>query len=211
MAGKNGKNVVPLPDLGERRARAEHVIYEIKMFRGVLHEARKCNLTDCSTVSNALVESFLLHTRVLFDFFWPFTTKPDGQIAATAREDDLVAHDFFAHEDESLRGPIAKDWSSNLAAARDILDPMHRAIDKHLAHLTTKRLGRTEEERQWFFGAIAAAMESVIGEFVAQVPEADALGFAGLTPAGPSGPPATSDDRGPVGATGMAWPPGGSR
>ena len=85
------------------------------------------NLCGTSTdryAENAYLESFLIHARIIIDFF------RGGQ-----REDDLSCSDFDDRDGERIE-----------AISIDILPELKHKIHKHLAHLTKLRL---DEKPLW--------------------------------------------------------------
>lgn len=92
-----------------------HVLYEIEMFLALPIP------TDPGMVSNALAESFLIHTRNLCDFF----EKP-------REKDDIVSSDYGF--DQSKLG---------------VPDEIDLRFDKSLAHLTYSRLRFNGETKKW--------------------------------------------------------------
>ena len=91
---------------------AEHVVYEHRMCKWAAGEVDR---HDPGGLHNALVEAYLLHARVLTEFF---RSSPGG--------DDVVAHHYV------------KDWNGgpDITEAEQVI----RAINKRMAHLTLYRL-----------------------------------------------------------------------
>jgi len=112
----------------------------------------------------AFLESYLLHARVLHDFFYK-----------TQSRDDIVAEHFVG------------GWDGLKPALHSYLatDDRRNRLDKSLAHLTLKRLEYDRGEKRWDVDAIKEAIEtpmqvfreSLIGErkpwFEDWKPEAD--------------------------------------
>ncbi|MEP7289628.1 MAG: hypothetical protein ABI947_28085 [Chloroflexota bacterium] len=75
---------------------------------------------------NALLESFLIHARVLIFFFYP----PKGSI----HDDDVLAKCFFATNTEW------QNWESAVLSTREnFLKNMRIEANKRVAHLSTHR------------------------------------------------------------------------
>jgi len=104
----------------------------------------------------ALLESLLLHTRVLHDFFYK-PRNPNNPRTA----DDVIASDFVTFW-ESLR-PSKGDYIGNA-------DRKER-LDKALAHLTLRRVEYDSNEKQWNVDAIEAAIGNAIKIFLHNLPD----------------------------------------
>jgi hypothetical protein len=147
---------------------AAKVAYEIRMFRHDYEKLAQLQVdtrnilpgdvmprvgTGISTEevrdASAFVESFLLHARVLRDFFCRERLKPD----------DVIASDFVA---EWARPP-ASDYSY-ITAQKD-------RLDKALAHLTTTRVRYDSEGKLWDVVTMRREMEPMIGRFLAKLPD----------------------------------------
>ena len=117
---------------------AEHVQYEIDMFRKCFKEWRA--LEEGSANWNSALENALLHFRVLREFFcsqqpkWP---------------DDVIAAQYVAPA--GWRAPVDP-----------ILDETKEDVDKRLAHLTLRRL---KAVTAWKRGEMEAAVERLIKFF----------------------------------------------
>src|SRR6266853_1327643 len=122
----------PTPSAGPNAAlpECEHLEYEIRMLyytgEALLKRDPKYAIEDL----NALLESFAIHCRSLFNFFYR-----DG------KKDDIVAEKFF-------------DPQTNWASARPIetslphLQCAAKRTDKEIAHLTETRLAMIGTESQ---------------------------------------------------------------
>jgi hypothetical protein len=157
---------------------AKKVAYEFEMFQFLCNylqpESRECatlapgHVTYVGTgwggdkqrrLTCALLESFLLHTRVLHDFFYKKRTR-----------DDVIASDFVP-DWERVRPPLDPYLS----------DPDRRTrLDKALAHLSLKRVEYEVREKKWNVDAICAAIEAPMKRFLASLsPEVGAWFKAG--------------------------------
>jgi hypothetical protein len=128
----------PLEDLQNIR---KDLDYEIAMFRTASRVLHFKLLGSEGFFHNAILESFLLHTRNLIDFFF-------GKDV----DDDVVATHFLDHPKEIMKP--------------DVLD-ISRKINKKLAHLTWTRI--KEEKTEWQITEIATAMNTIIDQFEASV------------------------------------------
>ncbi len=111
------------------KAMAGHVVYEQRMWDWARQVVDVTPIT--SPEHNASVEAFLLHSRVLAEFFTARNPKPD----------DVVAADYVS------------DWTAD----DDIraLDQAQKSIHKRLAHLSTLRLDDSvQDQRVWSDNAI---------------------------------------------------------
>jgi hypothetical protein len=94
---------------------AEHYVYEIKMLRTayqLLSHAKEQGR------ANALIEVFVLHARVLIDFF-----------DSTPRRDDAVA------------GHFTRTGTFTATATKSIRRSLRKRISKQIVHLTYSRVG----------------------------------------------------------------------
>ena len=98
-----------------------------------------------TVMSNAQIESFMVHLRNLIEFL--FTRKPG--------DTDVAAVDFCA--------PGA--W--NPAITQSLIDARQR-VNKELAHLTTDRISGSSLKKQWDFARLAQELRSHLRDFVAQ-------------------------------------------
>ena len=97
------------------------------MLNGVAGEIPNSNK---KIVHDALVESFVLHARVLIDFLYGYPNK-DPQ------KRDIIARDFF---------DSSNSWPSELP--EDLKEVKKRA-DKLAAHLTRDRIVQYRSDKGW--------------------------------------------------------------
>jgi hypothetical protein len=131
-----------------RRRAARHVAYELGSLRETLHFVR-----GKSYVSRAMLESYLVHTRNLIEFFFDGATKGamlpkdfgarsgrDGSMRALRQEiSQLLSHLTWARVDIHELRP--QDWSySRLSKTFDAIRAKAVAFMAELP----------EEERVWF-------------------------------------------------------------
>lgn len=91
---------------------------------------------------SAMLESLLLHTRVLIDFF---SDKKDS--------DNLIASDFV------------DAWNKSLITQCVYLNKRKPRLNKAVAHLAAMRVEYETDEKQWEITTIHAEMEKVIDQF----------------------------------------------
>lgn len=130
---------------------SRHVLYEFAMLR----ETRRGIQDGLASVwlANAVLESFLLHFRSLVDFLY----KPP------TRGDDILACQFFSSEGQ---------WEPPQGDLEKALKDAQCRAHKHLAHLTDKRCGLSQGERNWdFIFPLAQDMERVFESFLAAAPK----------------------------------------
>ena len=151
-------SVNPIPVLqkdehGLREMARRHVSYEIKMLRE-LAAALQGKGVGPRTMRNALLESFLVHYRNLFDFFYP-------EFPSRRRlPHDVSASDYL---------PDRKRWRKK----RPEMDRKQSAENRErvnclLAHLTLRRL--KYKNRSWPDKKMTGIIESLVEEFVKELP-----------------------------------------
>lgn len=102
-------------------------------------------------LDNALLDSYLLHSRVLYAFFCtpPSNKKdPDGDL------DDVSASQFF--DDPTL-------WDTAKASLFPKMKDQNKLIHKHLAHLTYTRVGI---KYPWNITEIHSEFKAAFAEFI---------------------------------------------
>ncbi|MBI3476089.1 MAG: hypothetical protein HY010_10180 [Acidobacteria bacterium] len=123
----------------------EHLLYEVQMFQWMT----KTLLTKSSEFEAlercALIESFAIHLRNLFEFFYH----------QSPRDTDVVAADYF-DDPASWNGTP----SPVLVAAR-------KRADKEVSHLTLQRKDAADLDKNWPIGAYFNEMRSTVQEFIA--------------------------------------------
>jgi hypothetical protein len=118
MWGKKKQPPRKRPSDEELRALSEHVSYEWGMLLGT---AGKILLTPTEDMveHNGRVESFLLHMRQIYEFF--YRDEP-------SRDTDAVATDYV------------KEWSAHRPKASSTLEDLSRDVGRRAAHLTLHRV-----------------------------------------------------------------------
>ncbi len=127
------------------RKASDHLYYEIMMFQQ-LAEGLQSGISGASTIHNALLESFGIHTRALIDFFF---TDQDYK-------DDVLAVHYFDKPEI---------WMTKRSKITDILNKAKTRTDKEIAHLTYTRQDVLPEEKGWDHIAIYNDLQPVIEKF----------------------------------------------
>jgi len=104
-------------------------------------------------VRNALVESFAIHVRALYDFVKPIP-RP--------RNDDITALDYL--EEDS-------DWRNVQDQLVRDLSQIRTDIHKNVAHLTSKRVERIASGKEWPVQKIVTDLGEALAEFVERAPK----------------------------------------
>ena len=128
---------------------SEHLYYEIAMFIVTGGLLAKKSVPETSLV-NAILESFVIHFRVLCDFFYP-----EGPT-----EGDVLADHFFDSPSDWKRPKITT-----------FLRDSRKRADKEVAHLTYDRQDVRPEEKYWKSPEIGKQIISVIKAFLDAVPD----------------------------------------
>lgn len=126
------------------------------MVRG-LAEILANNPPSDVAAKNAILEAFVIHTRVLIGFFFD----------DTPRTDDAVAGDFFF--DSGI------EWTAIRGSIPTQLDKIKARAGKEVAHLTYARLSVTPESKGWDIQSITSEIDSTVRLFVRRCPQ-DNLG-----------------------------------
>jgi hypothetical protein len=130
---------------------SKHLHYEFWMLAS-LAGGLASGITADLWLRNALLESFVIHVRVLIDFLYAERPKPD----------DVIAADYFSPSEE---------WEKLRPAQSETLERARIRAHKELAHLTYARLNVTPETKPWPFIEIAKEIHSVMDIFLANVPK----------------------------------------
>lgn len=153
---------------------AAKVVYEFNMFN-FLYERLRSEFMETATflpgditylgtgrpmkcedrLTFAILESFLLHTRVLHDFFFKSRNSNDPK-----KNDDSVASDFVP------------DWSSVRPQKGEYLGNKDRfeRLNKALAHLTIRRVEYDQLQKAWNVDAIKDEVGNLIEAFQLNLP-----------------------------------------
>ncbi|MCG2711409.1 MAG: hypothetical protein L6416_03685 [Candidatus Omnitrophica bacterium] len=121
------------PNDDEKRLALDHVLYEIEMFTALPIESAS------KLISNAIIESYLVHARVLCDFF-----QNSNRI-----KDDILCSDYGF-------------TASTLTIPEDI----ETRFDKCLAHLTYSRLKYKGDTKTWIYAKFRPHINERIKTFL---------------------------------------------
>lgn len=110
------------------RESTDHLKYELEMLQATSYTL--CNSSDLSwEVINALVESFVIHARALIMFLY----------SSPSKDDDVMACDYF---DEGI-------WIEIIGPKSPFINCIETRANKEVAHITTFRLGKRLDEKEW--------------------------------------------------------------
>jgi hypothetical protein len=135
---------------------SDAVLYELQMLFGTAQVLRDevqgpAQGTLPWPQKMACIEAFAIHARVLEEFLWD---KPNK------RPDDAVAIDFFADGRwETIRERIQ----------RAELDQLRNRAGHEIAHLSYKRINKTDDARRWKFDVIAGVIGNAFRLFLENV------------------------------------------
>ncbi|MBI2032178.1 MAG: hypothetical protein HYT09_00880 [Candidatus Levybacteria bacterium] len=118
-----------------------HIIYEFMMFRRT-SEFLMSPISD-QLMKNIIIESFAIHSRTLFDFFYKNRGQPD----------DIIALDYI-HPNKKFNP--AKEGLSNLS----------QKANKQVSHLTYARNKYNIRTKGWNVIKIKSRMELTIKSFM---------------------------------------------
>jgi hypothetical protein len=128
---------------------SEHLLYEVEMLQRTVH---LIVVTAPGTTKNALIESFLVHARLVAQFLgWNRVKKP--------RFDDVLAEHF------------SSSWSAGAEPAA--IASTHASIAKRVVHLSYARGHASVDRHPWDFPAISLTLLGKVAEFIQQVPAAN--------------------------------------
>ena len=130
---------------------SNHLHYEVWMLNS-LAQAIASGIANQGWLTNALLESFVVHVRGVMDFL--YNDAPQN--------DDVAAQDFFASADT---------WTSVRPGLSELLSKAKKRAGKEIAHLTYARLAVTPDTKPWPFVAIANEITSVMKIFLQNVPK----------------------------------------
>ncbi len=134
----------------ELKVASDHLHYEIQMLRGTMQLLASGDI-GTPVHSNALIESFTIHARVLMDFLYPKQSK----------ESDVLAEDFI--NDASTWMAARPDEPPAFGAARG-------RVNKEIAHITYDRQLVTPELKEWDFVTLGNKILEVVQVFLRTVP-----------------------------------------
>ena len=135
----------------ELREASNHLHYEVWML-GSLAQSIASGIATQGWLTNALLESFVVHVRGVMDFL--YNDNPQG--------DDVVAQDFF---------PLPDAWFDIRPKASELLIAAKKRAGKEIVHLTYARQNVTPETKPWRFTEIANEVTAVMQTFLDHVPD----------------------------------------
>lgn len=121
------RNHISIEDL--KKMSHEHLSYEIEMFTATAGRIVRGGLDQVE--KNAMLESFLIHARCLFDFLYP---------SGDTRSNDVVVDDYFSDPTE---------FRKKLPSTLPIESYLKHRTGKEIAHLTYDRLKISPEKKLW--------------------------------------------------------------
>jgi hypothetical protein len=124
----------------------EHLMYELNILQWLADAISK---TEKGFQLSAYLESFAVHLRGLIDFLY---TDPKN-----AREDDLVAADFFG-------SPAT--WSPGELSAT--LDKARKRMNKEVGHITYQRKTGMHPDKPWPISALFKEILPVLRKFATE-------------------------------------------
>ena len=124
--------------------------YEEDMLMATINALSSGLAGNNATVHNALVESFLIHARLLIEFLY----------RDKRYKDNIMAQDFFSHP---------KKWIEEIRQPKgDLLAETERDAHKYLAHLTRTRL---LAKKKWDFNGIVTEIATRLANFRTHLPK----------------------------------------
>lgn len=126
---------------------SDHLFYEMEMLRWTTETLARTK--DLGTnPRNSILESFIIHLRLLIGFLYDSPTH----------DDDVTASDYF---EGGVWTP--KEISQALKVARE-------RANKEIAHLTSFRVGKKLMEKEWAFIALGVEVFDLLQSFIDVVP-----------------------------------------
>lgn len=126
----------------ELQKASDALYYEVWMFAEMVKSLSTQSPQPGNPQYNALVESFVQHTRNLIEFFYP----QDG-----VHSDTIIAKDFFINPNR---------WEESIPPW---LDNERRDTHLFLAHLTYDRIGN---KKKWDYPKISEYINGVFNKFI---------------------------------------------
>jgi hypothetical protein len=136
------------PDTELEKA-SNHLHYEFWMFNTTA-QAHASGISKEGWITNALLESFVIHVRGLMDFLYNDNPRPD----------DVVAQDYFN---------TLEEWKKLRPQQSPVLEHAKQRAGKEVAHLAYERLNVTPETKPWFFLEISKEVSEVMNVFLENV------------------------------------------
>lgn len=134
----------------------EHVYYEISMLHYSFGQIK--TEPDNQYMTNIILESFVLHSRNLIDFFL---------LNKKVKIDDVIALDYHTK---------SRTWFKIVEKHQTFLKMIKHRADKELAHMTLKRKYGILDEKSWDYETIYSVLKEIINQFINDL-EDDAVKF----------------------------------
>lgn len=126
---------------------AEHLYYEIEMLYSVVDRLSSKNAPDDSTIINALLEAYVIHTQVILDFFYQPQMKAD----------DAKAIHYI---DDIPR------WKKDIPAYDRYFRKFNRRRSREVVHLSYHRLDIQPEDKTWYLVRTTEHIKHLINTFL---------------------------------------------
>lgn len=143
---KNNKDLY-VPTEAKKEKMFEHIKYEMNMLRFCY---KNLNIEE-GLLKNVFIESFLIHSRNLYKFFY----------SDNRYEDDVIAKDYVINIKEFLKKRSQQD------EFRDFKNKWN----KMLSHLSYSRLDYIDEKKQWNFTKLFQLLDKTEKAFFCSIPK----------------------------------------
>jgi len=130
-----------------------HVAYEIQLFHVAYAMWLKPEINRNDLLRNVFIETFILHTRNLYEFFY-------RQKKNQPRVDDMIVDDFLSNK----RLIIFRANRTKKTEIDRIF--IKKRADKELAHISYYRLRKTPTTKAWKIPEIYNQMQKTIKAFL---------------------------------------------
>ena len=127
--------------------------YEICMFNNLVNRIERGIPENDDVIWYALIESFAIHVRALYHFFYDKKGQPD----------DINAYNYFINDPNC--------WTNSRPPITEVLLNVKVKADKEIAHISFCRLDITPEEKRWVIMPIYNDLILVIDKFKEKVPK----------------------------------------
>ncbi len=130
-----------------RQFSGEHLYYEIYMLYGVVDLLKTKPKFETDIIIDALIESFVIHTQIILDFFYIPQMKAD----------DAKAIHFV--KDIGL-------WKKNIPSYDRYFRKFNRRRSREVVHLTYSRLDVAAENKPWNIQKTTGHIKRVVNAFL---------------------------------------------
>lgn len=125
----------------------EHLYYEIFMLYGVVDILKQKPDFDNEIILDALIESFVIHTQIILDFFYIPQMKPD----------DAKAIHFVKN---------VGTWKKEIPSYDRYFRRFNRRRSREVVHLTYSRLEVSKEDKPWDIQKTTQHIQKVVNLFI---------------------------------------------